>query len=447
MKSASILSSAFLRSAGQALPTALLALRFDKASALADLVLPTRKTENWKYSARHLKLTDDMASALPLGSADAANSPVGSLVDSPVNTAAYDAGYTVVLVNGVVQPQASSYPVLEGLSIQCFSDLNEDDAALAAELLSKSISDQPAKSGSVNLSQLNGARFEDGLLIQLKPGTVIDQPLFVVHHTTASHSGSAYPCILVAAGSNSQFTLVEDYTSSGDCSVMVNTATEFSIADGANVTSVRLNTEGQNVQHLGTTGVRQQRSSRFESHSVGFGGTLRRHDLHVRLEGEGAECKLNGVVVTRGSQHYDNHTTIEHVAANCNSEETYRNIAADKSHAVFNGRIHIHQDAQKSNANMNNKNLLLTSGAEIDTKPELEIYADDVLCAHGATIGQLDKQSIFYLVSRGLSPHDAKVLLTMAFINELVDQIPIEQVRTIANIGLSQFFDQAFQEV
>jgi Fe-S cluster assembly protein SufD len=294
---------------------------------------------------------------------------------------------------------------------------------------------------------LNAARFEDGLLIQLQPDTVLDQPLFVIHHTSASHSGSAFPCILVAAGSNSQFTLVEDYVSNGESPVMVNTATEFSLDDGASITSVRLNTEGQNVQHMGATGVRQQRNSRFESHSVGFGGTLRRHDLHVRLEGEGAECKLNGVVVTQSTQHYDNHTTIEHIAANCNSEESYRNIAADKSHAVFNGRIHIHQDAQKSNANMSNKNLLLTSGAEINTKPELEIYADDVKCAHGATIGQLDDESIFYLVSRGLSPRDASVLLTMAFINELVSQIPVEQVRDTANAGLNQFFDQAFQEV
>ena len=433
MKSESTLSSAFLQPAGQALPAALLALRFDRASALADLILPTRRTENWKYSAKHLKLTDDMASTLPM--------------NASAEAAADNSGYTVVMVNGVVRPEASNYPTLEGLSIQRFSDLSEDDAALAADLLSNSISDQPAKSGSVNLSQLNGARFEDGLLIQLQPGTVLKQPLFMIHHTTASHSGSAYPCILVACGNNSQLTVVEDYVSSGDSGVMVNTTTEFSLDDGANVTSVRLNTEGQTVQHMGTTGVRQQRSSRFESHSVGFGGTLRRHDLHIRLEGEGAECKLNGVVVTQGTQHYDNHTTIEHVAANCNSEETYRNIAADKSHAVFNGRIHIHQDAQKSNANMSNKNLLLTSGAEIDTKPELEIYADDVLCAHGATIGQLDKESIFYLVSRGLSPRDAKVLLTMAFINELVDQIPVEQVRDTAHAGLNQFFDQAFQEV
>jgi Fe-S cluster assembly protein SufD len=433
MKSASTLSSAFLQSAGQTLPEPLLALRANRASALTNLPLPTRKTENWKYSAKHLKLTDDMASSLPLSAS------AGAAADIQ--------GYTVVLVNGVVRPEASNYPALQGLSIQRFRDLNDDDAELAADLLGRSISDQPAKRNSINLSLLNAARFEDGLLIQLQPDTVLDQPLFVIHHTSASHSGSAFPCILVAAGSNSQLTLVEDYVSSGESPVMVNTATEFSLDDSANITSVRLNTEGQNVQHMGATGVRQQRNSRFESHSVGFGGTLRRHDLHVRLEGEGAECKLNGVVVTQGTQHYDNHTTIEHVAANCNSEESYRNIAADKSHAIFNGRIHIHQDAQKSNANMSNKNLLLTNGAEINTKPELEIYADDVKCAHGATIGQLDSEAIFYLVSRGLSPRDASVLLTMAFINELVAQIPVEQVRDTANTGLNQFFDQAFQEV
>ncbi len=270
--------------------------------------------------------------------------------------------------------------------------------------------------------------------------------MFIIHETSADASGSAYPRIYVEAGANSQLTLVEEYTSSGEASALVSTVTEFSLADGANVTSIRLNMEGENVQHIGATGVLQQRSSRFESHCVGFGGPLRRHDLQVRLEGEGAETKLNGVVVTQGKQHYDNHTSIDHVAAHCNSEETYRNIAADQSHAVFNGRIHIHQDAQKSNADMNNKNLLLSNGAEIDTKPELEIYADDVKCAHGATIGQLDETSVFYLVSRGIGRRQANVLLTMAFINELVQQIPVEAVRETAQARLSDFFEQTFQE-
>ncbi|CCG96555.1 FeS assembly protein SufD [Marinobacter nauticus ATCC 49840] len=427
MKSVPMLSSAFLHPAGESLPEPLLALRKERASALVDMPLPTRKTENWKYSSKYLKLADDMAISLP------AEGKTGNSLAVP--------GYKVVFINGVMIPEASEYPDLDGIEILSFNDLANGEAeALSAKLGSTLNHDQ------VQFARLNGARFEDGLFIRLKPGAVLDQPLFIIHETSADASGSAYPRIYVEAGANSQLTLVEEYTSSGEASALVSTVTEFNLADGANVTSIRLNMEGENVQHIGATGVLQQRSSRFESHCVGFGGPLRRHDLQVRLEGEGAETKLNGVVVTQGKQHYDNHTSIDHVAAHCNSEETYRNIAADQSHAVFNGRIHIHQDAQKSNADMNNKNLLLSNGAEIDTKPELEIYADDVKCAHGATIGQLDETSVFYLVSRGIGRRQANVLLTMAFINELVQQIPVEAVRETAQARLSDFFEQTFQE-
>lgn len=165
------------------------------------------------------------------------------------------------------------------------------------------------------MARLNSARFEDGLYIQLDKEVVLDQPLFIVHEVTGTASGSAYPRIYVDAARHSQMTLVEEYLSSGDEPVMVNAVTEYMLGDGANVTSVRLVMEGENVQHIGATGVRQAANSRFESHCVGFGGPLRRHDLMVRLEGEGGECKLNGVVVTQGKQHYDNHTSNEHVAA------------------------------------------------------------------------------------------------------------------------------------
>ncbi len=427
MKPAPKLPAAFLQPASHALPQPLLDLRSRRGTALADMPLPTRKTENWKYSSKHLKLTDALASALP------AAGKTGSSLAVP--------GHRVVFLNGVMIPEASDYPDLDGITVERFQDLDDATAAALADRLDATLDDQ-----AVQLARLNAARFEDGLLIRLKPGAVLEQPLFIVHEVTAGASGSAFPRIFVDAGANSQITLVEEYISHGDAPVMVNAVTEFSLAEGAQVTGIRLTMEAENVQHIGATGVRQQRSSRFESHCVGFGGPLRRHDLQVRLEGEGAECKLNGVVVTQGKQHYDNHTNIEHVAAHCNSEENYRNIAADQSHAVFNGRIHIHQDAQKSNADMNNKNLLLSNGAEIDTKPELEIYADDVKCAHGATIGQLDKTSLFYLVSRGIGRREAKVLLTMAFINELVEQIPVQAVRETAQTRLNQFFDETFQE-
>lgn len=427
MKAAPTLPTAFLHATGQSLPAPLLALRQEAGTALVDMPLPTRKTENWKYSSRHLSLSDGMALSLP------AEGKTGTSLAVP--------GYKVAFLNGVMLPEASDYPDLKGIHITSFDDLSEDEARRLAGQL-----DTTLDASAVQMSRLNTARFEDGLLIRLAPDAVLDQPLFIVHEVSADASGSAFPRIFVDAGRNSRITLVEEYISRGDAPVMVNTVTEFLLADGAQVTSVRLNMEGEAVQHIGATGVRQQRSSRFESHCVGFGGHLRRHDLRVRLEGEGAECSLNGVVVTQGKQHYDNHTNIEHVAPHCTSDETYRNIAADKSHAVFNGRIHIHQDAQKSSADMSNKNLLLSTGAEIDTKPELEIYADDVKCAHGATIGQLDKTSLFYLVSRGIGRREANVLLTMAFINELVDRIPVGSVRDTTQARLNQFFDQTFEE-
>jgi Fe-S cluster assembly protein SufD len=427
MKSAPTLSRVFLEPAGNYLPEPLLELRKKKGMALVDMPLPTRKTENWKYSVRHLKLSDELAVALPSRGKE--------------GTSLSTAGYHVVFRNGVMVPEASDFPDLDGIRIQRFCDLDDQTVAALAERLDNTLDSQ-----TVQMARLNSARFEDGLFIQLDKEAVLDQPLFIIHEVTASSVGSAYPRIYVDAARHSQMTLVEEYISSGSEPVMVNTVTEFVLAEGARITSVRLTLEGESVQHIGATGVRQAAASRFESHCVGFGGPLRRHDLQLRLEGEGAECKLNGVVVTQGKQHYDNHTSIEHIAAHCNSEETYRNIAAGQSHAIFNGRIHIHQDAQKSNANMSNKNLLLSTGAEIDTKPELEIYADDVKCAHGATIGQLNKTSLFYLVSRGVGRREANTLLTIAFINELVEQIPVEAVREAVQFRLNDFFNQTFQE-
>ncbi|OEY65539.1 Fe-S cluster assembly protein SufD [Marinobacter sp. X15-166B] len=428
MKSVPMLSSAFLAPAGQSLPQPLLELRQQRGTALVDMPLPTRKTENWKYSSRYLQLTDAIAASLP----------VSDRIDTPL---AKVPGYQVVIRNGVMVPSASTLPAVEGVTISRFADLSDEVASSLAERL-----DNTLDANAVQLARLNTARFEDGLYIRLAPEAVLDQPLFIIYETDASQSGSAYPRLYVEAGHHSQATIVEEFLSTGSEAALVNAVSEFTLADSAQITNVRLSADGESVQHIGATGARLQGHARFESHCVGFGGPLRRHDLQVRLEKPGAECLLNGAVVTQGRQHYDNHTTIEHIAPHCNSEENYRNIAAGQSHAIFRGRIHIHRDAQKSNGHMNNKNLLLSSGAEIDTKPELEIYADDVKCAHGATIGQLDEESLFYLVARGIPRREAQTLLTMAFINELIQQIPVAAVRDASLPRLNQFIDQTFEE-
>jgi Fe-S cluster assembly protein SufD len=424
-KAAPTLPEAFLRHGETQLPKPLQALRQQRGKALVDMPLPTRKTENWKYSSRHLKLSEDMATSL---------STVGqSTPEQPAD------GYHLLIRNGVIVPESSDLPDQEDIEIKRFVDLDDVTAQRLAERLDNTLDNK-----AIQMARLNAARFEDGVYIQLRPGAVLDKPLFLLCETDAQTSGSVYPRIYVDAGANSQMTLVEEYLSTGDAPALVDTVAEFSLAEGANITNVRLSLEGENIHHIGATGARLLGNAHLDSHCVGFGGPLRRHDLQVRLEAEGAECRLNGVVVTQGKQHYDNHTTIEHVAPHCNSEETYRNIAADESHAVFNGRIHIHRDAQKSAANMSNKNLLLSTGAEIDTKPELEIYADDVTCAHGATVGQLDDDALFYLVSRGIDRNEANTLLSMAFINELIEQVPVESVKKTVQARLNRFIEQAF---
>ncbi|MGM0563802.1 MAG: Fe-S cluster assembly protein SufD [Pseudomonadota bacterium] len=407
-----------------ALPAPLAKWRQRAAGQAAELSLPTRRTENWKYTSRHLKLDEALGQRAAGSSAPEQRSE----------------GYQLVIRNGRIDREASQLPAVDGLELLAFSELDELQAKALADKLGSCL--DPA---TTQLAPLNGARLEDGLLLRLAKNTVLEQPLYISVHSDSEHGGSVYPRLFVEAGEHSQMTAVEEYTSVGDHPLLVHTINELDLAPGARITWVRVSLEPENTRHIGATGARLAANARLEHHSIGFGGELRRHDLQVRLEESGAECKLNGVAVTQGRQHYDNHTVIEHVAPHCNSEETYRNIAADKSHVIFNGRIHIHPDAQKSLAEMNNKNLLLSSSAEIDTKPELEIYADDVQCAHGATVGRLDERSLFYLVSRGIDRREAQTLLSMAFINELVAQVPVDGVRDIVDQRLSQFIQHAFR--
>jgi len=427
MKAAPTLPGSFLQTGGQQLPAPLRRFSEQRAQTLEAMPLPTRKTENWKYSSRHLKLVDELAP---------------TLADSGQGAGEAIAGYFIVMRNGRLDMAASRLPDMAGVEIRAFTGLDEVEAQRVASRL-----DETLDGDKIQLARLNGARLEDGLLVRLGADARLDQPLFVICQVHAGQSGSAFPRILVEMGANSALTLVEEHRCQGDAPAFEAAVTEFDLGPGAQATHIRLVPGAEQLHHVGATGARLQAQARFDSHCVGLGGPLRRHDLQVRLAEPGAECRLNGVALTRGEQHFDNHTVIEHAAPHCNSEETYRCIAADESHAVFNGRILIDRDAQKSSAQMNNKNLLLSNSAEIDTKPELEIYADDVKCAHGATVGQLDPDALFYLVSRGIGRREASALLSMAFVNELLDQVPVESAREQVQAELSAFFTATFEEV
>ena len=239
----------------------------------------------------------------------------------------------------------------------------------------------------------------------------------------------SHPRNLIVAEANSQVSIVESYFGLNDETYFTNAVTEIVVNDNAIVDHYKLQRESMHAFHFSTLQVQQSRSSSFSTHSIALGGALVRNDVNTVLNGEGAEATLDGLYVVSGQQHVDNHTRIEHAKPHCSSRELYKGILDQKARAVFNGRIIVRPDAQKTDSKQTNKNLLLSEEALANTNPQLEIYADDVKCTHGATIGQLSADALFYMRARGIGLDTARNLLTYAFANEITNRIKIEPLR------------------
>jgi Fe-S cluster assembly protein SufD len=275
---------------------------------------------------------------------------------------------------------------------------------------------------------LNTANFEDGLFIHIAKGAVIEEPIEIVIESSANgHPTASHPRILIVAEPDSQATIVETYKGHGG-TYLTNTVTELIAADHAVIDHYKLQTESADAFHVSTLQVQLGRDTNFRSHSLSFGGALVRNDVNAVLS-EGCECTLNGLYLVGGDQHIDNHTSIDHAKPHAASHELYKGILEGHSTAVFNGKILVRKDAQKTDAKQTNKNLVLSEDAVINTKPELQILADDVRCTHGATIGQLDPEGIFYLQSRGIGRADARNMLIYAFARDIVDRIKVAPLR------------------
>ncbi len=234
---------------------------------------------------------------------------------------------------------------------------------------------------------------------------------------------------LLLVGDNSQVTLIENYGGPAETTYFTNAVTEIVVGTGAVVDHYKVQREGDRAFHMATMQVQLGRAAHFSSHAVTQGGQWVRNEINAVFEGEGGECTLNGLYQARGQQLIDNHTFIDHAYPHCASHELYKGILDGKARGVFNGKIYVRQDAQKTDAKQTNQTLLLSDDATINTKPQLEIYADDVKCTHGATVGQLDAESIFYLRSRGVGLAEARSLLTYAFANDIVSRIKVATVR------------------
>jgi Fe-S cluster assembly protein SufD len=279
-------------------------------------------------------------------------------------------------------------------------------------------------------SALNTAYSDNGILINVPDNKVVEQPIILRFINDARvENVASQPRILVVVGKHSELQIAEAFRTFGENETFTNTYTEIFVAEEANVHYYKVQNESDNSHHIGTTAVLQKSKSVFTANTVTANGGFVRNNLNIKVDGEYAEANMFGLYMPNGSQHIDNHTVVDHIMPNSNSNEFYKGILKDKSTGVFNGKIFVRQDAQKTNAFQSCKNVLASTDATMNTKPQLEIWADDVKCSHGTTTGQLNDDALFYMQSRGISKAAAKSLLMLAFAQDVIDKFEIESIK------------------
>ncbi|WP_185236410.1 Fe-S cluster assembly protein SufD [Teredinibacter franksiae] len=393
--------------------------------------LPDRKIENWKYTnLRALEQGDYLRFGQPL---DIDGSQIDSLSIPDLHA------YELVFINGYYSEALSSDISLlpKGVELVRFSTASKDQQ-LAIQRSLDSLTDTQKHM----FAALNAAQLGDGVFLHVSKNVHFEKPVHIVYSNTQQSEGySLNPRVLVQLESGSEATVIEHFArGDNEQNTFANSVTELLVGENARLNHYRLLLEHESAIHIGSVNVGLQRNATLNSFTLGVGGKIKRTDMIVHHQGEGAHCEINGVYLTRNSQHIDYHTCIEHAVPHCTSNEVFRGIIADSSRAVFNGRIHIHPHAQKTFAQLSNKNLLTSNKAEVDTKPELEIYADDVQCAHGATVAQLNDEAMHYLRTRGVSEAEARVMLSFGFINELINDIKLKPVAAYLRPLLAEMF-------
>lgn len=389
-------------------------LRGDAATSFRASGLPTPRVEAWKYTnLRRLARAGFVA-------AEADKAPEISAI--PEGVVALDGAYVAVFVNGRF---SSALSALDGLP------KGVEAGSLAAQLAENPdlLKDRLGTGGAAGLplAMLNTALMADGLYLRLADGVVLDKPLHLVSIGQAGEEPKSFhPRHLIVAGTDSIATVVESHVGSG--AYFANAVAEFFVGEGAVMNHYKLQNEGPEAYHLASNLIRLANRATYDGFVLQTGAKLARNEIRAEL-GERVECRLNGAYLGRGDQHIDNTTFIDHAAPNSASREVYKGVLDDTARGVFQGKILVRKDSQKTDGHQLNKTLLLSPGTEIDTKPELEIYADDVKCSHGATAGELEEEPLFYLRSRGIDPHAARAMLVAAFVGEALEEIQAEAPR------------------
>jgi Fe-S cluster assembly protein SufD len=383
--------------------------------------LPHRRLEDWKYT----DLRALMREVLPL--APAPDTAALKLVEKALASLKAIDACRLVLIDGLLAPSLSNLGALEsGVRVQTLREVLEDSSnAVRADLL-----DNGAASGP--MIALNAAMATDGAVITVADGTVLTRPLHIVHVATRSSAG-VYTRSFLKLGNAAQATLVESFVAAGDAkSYQVNDAVILSLGDRAHLQHVRLVADSADAANITTVIFTVGAKARLTTFNMTSGGGLSRYQGYLTFAGEGSEVTANGVNLLNSRQHADTTLFLDHTVPNCTSREIFRAVVDDRAHSVFQGRIIVRPGAQKTDAKMMTRALLLSDEAEADNKPELEIFADDVTCGHGATTGALDESLLFYLRARGLSEKEAQALLIQAFVGEAIESIASDALRELA---------------
>jgi len=335
----------------------------------------------------------------------------------------------LVFVNGMLRPELSSVKGLPDGVVAI--DLRDALRGGEYEATVREYLEHPALANG--FSALNTALFTSGLLLKISAGINVEAPihlLFLSDVADGNPPPAAFPRVLVLAEENSSATIIESYASSTDDGMyLTNAIVDLNLSEGARLQHYKIQRESIGAYHVATTRAELGPNSSYNTTTINFGAALSRHDIQVQMDHEGAECSVDGLYMVDGNQHTDTHSVIDHRQPHCTSHQLYKGILDGKSRAVFNGKVFVRHGAQQTDARQTNKNLLLSTDARVDTKPQLEIFADDVKCTHGAAVGQLDEEEMFYLESRGISRAIGRNLLTYGFAEEVIEKIGIESIR------------------
>ena len=397
-------------------------LRRRAADRFAEVGFPTTRVEAWKYTDVSPLLKHEFE---PSTSAGCERVDFKALEALQVPEAS---GATLVFIDGHLCKDLSRVSSLpDGVILaDLFEAAESPSGVLVRERLSTLVPYETEP-----FAALNTAITEGGAFLYVPDGCVVEAPIHLIYLAGgAPMPAVSHPRTLLIAGANSSVRVVETFAPAGAKASFANAVAEIALAEGARVEHYRVQRELESAgYHVGSTDVHVGRSASYTSISMNIGGAFSRHDLRVALAAEGAECRIDGLYVLEGEQHSDSHTRIDHLVPNTSSSQIYKGVVDDAARAVFNGKVVVHEGAQKTEAHQTNKNLMLSATARVDTKPELEIFADDVICTHGATVGALEDEERFYLASRGLDEETARALLTYGFAEEIVEEVKIESVR------------------